>query len=221
MLLLLGGGAAVYFLVLDQDLSKLGIGGNKTEQVDEEDDRGLIDEGDVSAFDEYDESDMSELGDEMDFDESGNVSLEDVLNEKAAELAKDNAKVVCKMVNGDNAFLLFVRDTHLYQFQAEGQRTDEVNLEKLNSKARVLFGGPQNGIRSWVYDDAAKTMTLKAQTYATDGKSAGIGEYKLNVETMALEVVTEGKVTQQQPQNNTEPEPELPNNGTGFHLERI
>ena len=89
----------------------------------------------------------------------------------------------------------------------------------------MLYGGSQNGVRSWTYDEATKTVTLKAQTYAPDGKSAGIGEYKLNVETMALDVVNEGKVPQKQPQKPQQPQynpqPQPQNNGTGFHLERI
>ena len=234
LLLLGGGGAAAYFFVLDQDLANLSkygitIFGDKSDKADEDATEEGEDEGDVDELDG--ETDQDELeGYEPDFGDGTDMTLEDVLNEKAAELKKDNAKVVCQLVNDENPLLLFVRDTHLYQFKAKSQETVEVNLEKLNAKARVLFGGSQNGIRSWVYDDAAKTMTLKVQTYAADGKSAGIGEYKLNVETMMLQVVDEGKVTQTQPQPQKqkpqttpqrEPEPEPQNHGTGFRLERI
>ena len=232
LLLLGGGGTAVYFFVLDQDLNNISkIFGNKTEQVDDFDDEDMDEESDADLTDSEEETDLSELGiDDTDVDAVSEMSLLDVLNEKAADVVKNHGKVVCKLVNEENPFLLFVRDTRLYQFKAKSQETTEVNFEKLNGKARVLYGGTQNGIRSWVYDDAAKTMTLKVQTYAADGKSAGIGEYKLNVETMTLRVVDEGKVTQTQPQPQKqkpqttpqrEPEPEPQNHGTGFHLERI
>lgn len=56
-----------------------------------------------------------------------------------------------------------------------------------------VIKGPVPADHSWKYDEAAKALILKAQTYATDGKASGIGEYVLNPEDMTLKVVKDGR----------------------------
>ena len=130
--------------------------------------------------------------------EGKNKTLLNVLSNKTAELIDKGAEIVYMSENATNPYILYLKDTHLYQFDAKSKDTNEVDLEKLNAKVRVLFGGSEAGIRSWKYDETDQTVTLKAQTYSTGGQTAGIGEYKLNLNDMTLEVINEGKVPQKE-----------------------
>ena len=215
-----GGGAAAYFFVLDQDLanlSKYGItifGDNRDKGDKDADDEEATEKEDGDELNTDDDEDLNDLD-----EEDGTVaSFDKVMGEKLNELMESEAEVMYTDETPDNPRVLYLKDTHLYEFVAKTKTTEEVDLEKLDPNARVLFGGSENGIRSWVYDETTNTITLKVQTYGTNGKTGGIGEYVLNPVDMTLKVVKDGKQPQkpQRPQN-TQPQ----NSGTGFHLERI
>ena len=208
--------------MLDQDLanlSKYGItifGDNRDKGDKNADDEEATENEDGDELDTEDDEDLDNLD-----DEDGTVaSFDQIMGEKLNELMESEAEVMYTDETPDNPSILYLKDTRLYRFTAKNKETEEVDLEKLDSNARVLFGGPNNGIRSWTYDETTKTVTLKVQTYGTDGKTGGIGEYVLNPVDLSLTIVNDGKVQKPQKpqrQHNTQPQ----NSGTGFHLERI